>query len=63
MEMKGTLASVATALASRVLPVPGGPYNRAPCEWNGIETTGLEWNGATDPGDLGSQLRVLDWIP
>lgn len=23
--------SVATALARRVLPVPGGPYNRMPC--------------------------------
>lgn len=30
MEMKGTLASPATALASKVLPVPGGPYRRAP---------------------------------
>lgn len=27
---KGTSASVATALASRVLPVPGGPTRRAP---------------------------------
>ena len=25
------LHSVATALASSVLPVPGGPYNRMPC--------------------------------
>ena len=30
MEKKGTLASPATALASRVLPVPGGPTSRAP---------------------------------
>ena len=28
MEKKGTLASPATALASRVLPVPGGPTSR-----------------------------------
>ncbi len=27
---KGTLASPATALASRVLPVPGEPTNRTP---------------------------------
>ena len=30
MEKNGTLASPATALASRVLPVPGGPTSRAP---------------------------------
>ena len=30
MEKKGTLASPATALASRVFPVPGGPTSRAP---------------------------------
>ncbi len=30
MEKKGTLASPATALASSVLPVPGGPTSRAP---------------------------------
>ena len=29
-EKKGTLASPATALANRVLPVPGGPTSRAP---------------------------------
>ena len=40
MEKKGTLASPATALASRVLPVPGGPTSstplgmRAPSELN-----------------------------
>ena len=28
--MKGTLASPAVALASNVLPVPGGPVNIAP---------------------------------
>ena len=30
MEKKGTSASPATAFASKVLPVPGGPTNRAP---------------------------------
>ena len=30
IEKKGTSASPATALASNVLPVPGGPTNRAP---------------------------------
>ena len=30
MEKNGTLASPATALASRVLPVPGGPTSRIP---------------------------------
>ena len=30
MEKNGTLASPATALASRVLPVPGGPTSSAP---------------------------------
>ena len=30
IEKKGTLASPATALASRVLPVPGGPTSNAP---------------------------------
>ncbi len=30
IEKKGTLASPATALASRVLPVPGGPTSSAP---------------------------------
>ena len=30
MEKKGTLASPATALASMVLPVPGGPTSRIP---------------------------------
>ena len=30
MEKKGTPASPATALAKRVLPVPGGPTRRAP---------------------------------
>ena len=30
MEKKGTLASPATALASMVLPVPGGPTRRMP---------------------------------
>ena len=40
MEKKGTPASPATALASRVFPVPGGPYSRtplgilAPTAWN-----------------------------
>ena len=40
MEKKGTPASPATARASRVLPVPGGPYSstplgmRAPSAWN-----------------------------
>mmetsp|Transcript_23861 Transcript_23861/g.39845 ORF Transcript_23861/g.39845 Transcript_23861/m.39845 type:complete len:242 (-) Transcript_23861:1025-1750(-) len=29
-EMKGTPASPATALASKVLPVPGGPFSKAP---------------------------------
>ena len=29
-EKKGTFASPATALASRVLPVPGGPTSKAP---------------------------------
>ena len=29
-EKKGTLASPATALASKVLPVPGGPTSNAP---------------------------------
>ena len=31
IEKKGTLASPATALASNVLPVPGGPVSRTPC--------------------------------
>ena len=30
MEKKGTFASPAIALASKVLPVPGGPTNKAP---------------------------------
>ena len=30
MEKKGTSASPATALASRVLPVPGGPTSSSP---------------------------------
>lgn len=30
IDRKGTLASVATALASKVLPQPGGPSSRAP---------------------------------
>ena len=30
MEKKGTLASPATALASMVLPVPGGPTSNTP---------------------------------
>ena len=30
MEKKGTLASPATALASKVLPVPGEPTSSAP---------------------------------
>lgn len=30
MVRKGTSASVATALANRVFPVPGGPTKRAP---------------------------------
>ena len=30
MEKKGTLASPATALASMVLPVPGGPTSKIP---------------------------------
>ena len=40
MEKKGTPASPATARASSVLPVPGGPYSstplgmRAPSDWN-----------------------------
>ena len=40
IEKKGTPASPATARASRVLPVPGGPYSstpfgiRAPSDWN-----------------------------
>ena len=29
-EKKGTLASPATAFASKVFPVPGGPTNKAP---------------------------------
>lgn len=31
MLKKVVLHSVATALASRVLPVPGGPYSKMPC--------------------------------
>jgi len=30
MEKNGTLASPATALASKVFPVPGGPTSKAP---------------------------------
>ena len=30
IEKNGTFASPATALASKVLPVPGGPTNKAP---------------------------------
>ena len=30
IEKKGAFASPATALARRVLPVPGGPYSRTP---------------------------------
>ena len=30
MEKKGTFDSPAVALANKVLPVPGGPHNRAP---------------------------------
>jgi hypothetical protein len=30
MDRNGTLASVATALASNVFPHPGGPSNKAP---------------------------------
>ena len=30
IEKKGTFASPAIALASKVLPVPGGPINKAP---------------------------------
>lgn len=30
IEKKGTPASPATALANKVLPVPGGPIRRAP---------------------------------
>ena len=30
IEKKGTLASPATARASKVFPVPGGPYNKTP---------------------------------
>lgn len=47
IEMKGTLASPATALASRVFPVPGGPYKRAP--W------GEEDNGETGRGRGGGR--------
>ena len=35
--MKGTPASPAVALASKVLPVPGGPVNIAPC--NNVQMT------------------------
>lgn len=43
IEMKGTLASPATALASRVFPVPGGPYKRAP--WGEEEDNGETGRG------------------
>ena len=37
--MNGTLASPAVALASSVLPVPGGPVRIAPCKAPGYKKT------------------------
>ncbi len=39
MLKKVVLHSVATARASRVLPVPGGPYSRMPCTFQGNAVT------------------------
>ena len=39
MLKKVVLHSVATARASRVLPVPGGPYSRMPCTTQGSAVT------------------------
>ena len=42
MEKKGTLASPATALASRVLPVPGGAYQQGSF-WNFAAQVGISF--------------------
>ena len=45
MLKKVVLHSVATAFASMVLPVPGGPYKRMP--FQGLRIPWTQWKGKT----------------
>src|ERR1700733_3742672 len=68
IEKKGTLASPATARASRVLPVPGGPYRRtpfgirAPSAWNffGFSRNSLiSWSTSTASSAPATSRNVI----
>jgi hypothetical protein len=67
MEKNGTPASPATARASSVLPVPGGPYRRtpfgilAPSAWNffGFSRNSLiSWSSSTASSHPATSLNV-----
>src|SRR5437660_1781765 len=68
MEKNGTPASPATARASSVLPVPGGPYNstplgmRAPSAWNffGFSRNSLiSWSSSTASSTPATSLKPI----
>ena len=68
MEKNGTPASPATARASSVLPVPGGPYSstplgiRAPRAWNffGFSRNSLiSWSSSTASSTPATSRKVI----
>ena len=68
IEKNGTPASPATARASRVLPVPGGPYSstplgiRAPSAWNrfGFSRNSLiSWSSCTASSTPATSRKVI----
>src|SRR3954467_6294506 len=68
IEKNGTPASPATARASNVLPVPGGPYSstpfgmRAPSAWNffGFSRNSLiSWSSSTASSTPATSLKLI----
>ena len=68
IEKKGTPASPATARASSVLPVPGGPNSstplgmRAPRDWKRLgfsRNSLISWSSSTASGTPATSLKVI----
>lgn len=75
MLRKGTSASPAVALASSVLPVPGGPDRMAPCKYSeggegylhvllhqSTNVASCTGSNVAHLGYLGTQVLVLFWV-
>ena len=72
MEKKGTLASPATALAMRVLPVPGGPTSRTPLgmraptsenRWGSFKKSTISCSSSFSSSAPATSLKVMGFCP